>query len=246
MASMIRFAIATSCASILCAGALAAPSQGWDFRITWDTGSWIASENPGAFKIKQTKNGQTLISGQLTTGGFSSAWDLVLQGDGATPRGAFPFLTSSFNITNASAGSQNFEVYVTLNTFAIGAPTAMYGSISGSVGDTTPGSGSGATVSTWGVGESFYAATIDGAVVRTLHDHAVAVSAGPGGTANIPTMNYGPEGGPGLLGEIGIRNRFTLTAFDNAQMTSTFFVIPAPGAASALAMLGVMGLRRRR
>ena len=224
-------------ASFANAGAI----NSWDLTISWNGGTWRASENQGSFEVSQNASGQTVVMGMWNGAAWSCDWDLVLGGSN-TRGGADPFISSSFNMTNNSGVLQNFQVLVTLNTSSLASPTSIFGSVSGSVGDGNPPSG--ATVATW-AGDSFYAALMDGAVVRTLHDSPTSISAPPAGTANIPTLNYGPEGGPGLLGEIGIRNRFTLTPFDNAQMTSTFFVIPAPGAAGLL-VLGLAGTAARR
>lgn len=222
-----------------------AVGQLWDVRIGWgDNNSWLASANPTSWEMTTNDGGQTVISGSWQGAAWSCDWELIVEGAYGGLRATTPFLSSSFNMTNNTGITQNFEFMATLNTFALPGPNDMFGSISGSVGDGNPPTG--ATVSTWGPGESFYAAMIDNNIVRTLHDHNTSVSAPPAGTNNIPTLNYGPEGTIALLNEIAIRNRFTLTALDNAQMTSTFFVIPAPGAAGLLALAGLTAARRRR
>jgi uncharacterized protein (TIGR03382 family) len=66
-------------------------------------------------------------------------------------------------------------------------------------------------------------------------------SIGTSDNFGIPVMIAGPP----ALNSIGIKIAFSLTQFDQASLTSTFKVIPTPG---ALALLGVagLGLRRRR
>jgi hypothetical protein len=66
-------------------------------------------------------------------------------------------------------------------------------------------------------------------------------STGANGNFGIPAM----IGGPPALASIGIKIAFSLTQFDQASMTSTFRVIPGPGALAVLG-IGVLGLRRRR
>ncbi len=48
-----------------------------------------------------------------------------------------------------------------------------------------------------------------------------------------------------MLQDIGIEINFSLTQFDQAQITSVFVVVPAPGVIGLLA-LGALGTRRRR
>jgi len=66
-------------------------------------------------------------------------------------------------------------------------------------------------------------------------------STGTSGNFGIPVM----LGGPPALASIGIKIAFSLTQFDQASLTSTFRVIPGPGALALLG-IGALGLRRRR
>jgi hypothetical protein len=159
-----------------------------------------------------------------------------------------PFISSSFNVTNGLGTTQNFIVTVSMPAAPPFALSTMNGSISGSVLD-TDGSG-GATIATI-PGSGFYEALVDGGVAKTLYADPPGYSytAPLQGTANIPTVMFGPEPGPSLSGSIGIRNMFSLTAHDSGQMVSTFNIeelIPTPGALSLMGLCGFVATRRRR
>jgi hypothetical protein len=59
-----------------------------------------------------------------------------------------------------------------------------------------------------------------------------------------PGNNFTPLGG--FANSINSQFKFSLTSFDRASGTSTFEVIPAPGAAALLALGGLATARRRR
>ena len=160
-----------------------------------------------------------------------------------------PFISYSFNITNVSGTTQTFDLSTSIGTSGSHAgPSLIRGSTSGSINDNNL---DGVTISTV-AGSSLYSALVDGSAVRTLHDDPFSVFFPVGGT-NIPTATTVDHGlgayeniATGWNSSIGIRNHFTLTAGDTAQMVSTFEIIPTPGATALLAVAGVAAVRRRR
>lgn len=158
-----------------------------------------------------------------------------------------PFISSSFNITNGSATDQDFVVTVVSPVSSpASAPSTIAGSVSGSVLD-ADGSGGG-TISTV-PGSGFYEAFADGSLAKVLYPDppGSSFSAPLAGTANIPTISYGPEASTAsAFATIGITNTFNLTAGDAGQMVSTFLIVPTPGSAALLGLAGLAALRRRR
>lgn len=218
---------------------------GFSMNLSWGTsGSW----NLVPEAITDIQNGGDSIV--MTINWSNSNWSLSnmvveIPVDGSGYRGVTPvFINSSFNLTNNQAATQTFVVSVSQNGVGpIGPTTTIFGSNSGNVGDGP--NLNGATLGT-NLGQSFYEALIDGTPVRTLFDHPQSVVAGIGQTNAYGPGNFGPEGSIGLINSVGITNRFTLTPGDNAGMTSTFILIPAPGAAGLLGLAGLAVLRRRR
>jgi uncharacterized protein (TIGR03382 family) len=87
-------------------------------------------------------------------------------------------------------------------------------------------------------GGTLFADLLNNAVVAGAFDSATASDSFPGGGA------YSAIGTP--VSDMSSRFRFTLTANDEASGTSTYEIIPAPGAATLLALGGLFASRRRR
>lgn len=227
-----------------CVSAAQAGTSAWDIVINWgESSSWSVAAHPESFTITEEEgtNGVTAyrIIGTHTTSNWSASWDMFLDPD--------PFVSSSFSITNVSGILQTFTVTTTTPAMALGGPTTMTGSISGSVGDGNgfvDQFGNGATVRTSG-GLPFYEALVDNVGVRSLYSDPQLHSAPVGLTMGIPAQNFVGEAGPGIVSSIGIRNNFELTPGDNAQFTSTFLIVPAPAGLGVFAF-GLIALRRRR
>jgi hypothetical protein len=223
--------------------------HGLDIVVRSPSSTWVMSSNPDSYTQTVNEDGSVTLSGSWSPSGagWAAAWSLNF-GVPSEERGApSAAITSSFTITNTGAGAQNFQVQAFLPIAVPFTATGIRGSYSASLTD-DPATANGATVATQ-PGEALYAALIDNAVVRTLYSDPFAVSASGGLTAAVPTSSYGVPGfeaGPGATINIGIRNRFNLTAGDSVNMTSTLIVIPTPAGASVLALAGLVALRRRR
>ena len=124
----------------------------------------------------------------------------------------------------------------------LGAPTALSGSVGGSLTSNTT---DGATISA--VAAPIYEALIDGIVVKSLHDPPFSFStpAGVGATNPLPAIGFA-QAGPAATSTIAIELEFTLSAFDGADLTSVFEVIPGPAGWAVLSFFALGSRRRRR
>jgi hypothetical protein len=119
------------------------------------------------------------------------------------------------------------------------------------VTDTTGGSVSASSVSPAGI----YSGRVNGVTILTLmpHSTSVACNTGTGCTNTVSDNTALPQlaAGPGVATSIGIQIKFTLSAFDQAAITSRFeiinAVVPEP---TTLTLLGsgliALGFARRR
>ncbi len=206
----------------------------WDFANYPNFGTWSPDSS--------TQN-LWHYTGAWTNSSWTCNWALDLDAD--------PFVSNSFAITNNTGVVQTYSVNVTLPVFpAVPSPSATFGSVSGSLGDTNNnGFAQWATVP----GSAFYTAIIDGVPYQPLlpDPSSVTTPGIPGATVPFPLgPNFFsfPGGQPGVVTSIGITNTFTLTPGDSVTFVSTFRVdpVPAPAVGSLLGLGGLVALRRRR
>lgn len=206
----------------------------WDFTVSWGGNTWHAAANADSYTVQRNEDDIIRITGSWTTSDWACEWDLELDPD--------PFIFNDFSIRNLTGNTQDFTIEVFLGATPVAAPSDISGSISGSIADFT---GDGVELRDFN-GAALYEALVDGVSARTLYSGAQAFDAGAGLTANIPTASYADEIGPAVIDSIGLRNSFTLSAGDNAQMTSTFLIVPTPGAGALVLMAGLVASRRQR
>lgn len=87
-------------------------------------------------------------------------------------------------------------------------------------------------------GGSLFADLLTGPVTAAAFDSATDSDSFPGGG------NYAPIAGP--VTDMSSRFAFTLTAGDEASGTSSYEIVPAPGAVALLGLGGLLAARRRR
>lgn len=197
---------------------------------------YSAAANPGSWIAVPQAGGAWLVQGAYISGTVSLDFQLTLKAD--------PFATSNFNLTNTSGALGFYSTSLTLAVTPVAAPSNYQGGISGSIGDNSSTFDGAALTAFPG---AFYTALVDGAPLHQLYPTGSSVVEPFGGlTADLPALNYALGGGPAVVGTIGIRNDFTLTADDSVGMVSRFDIIPAPGAASMLGLAGFAAIRRRR
>lgn len=87
-------------------------------------------------------------------------------------------------------------------------------------------------------GGTTFADLLGASVAAAAFDSATASASSPGGGL------YAPIAGP--VSDMSARFRFTLTANDEASGTSSYEIIPAPGAVALMGVAGLFAGRRRR
>lgn len=142
-------------------------------------------------------------------------------------------------------------------TFTITSPLLSFAALDPATGRATAGvsvtdtDGNGATMSTDGdpslytsryngavPGGTLFADLLDGPVTAPAFDSATDSESFPGGGL------FAPIAGP--VSDMSARFRFELTANDEASGTSSYEIIPAPGAVALIGLGGLLAGRRRR
>jgi hypothetical protein len=156
-----------------------------------------------------------------------------------------PFVLNNILVTNTTASTQLFSVFVGLPT-TFGAPNFISGNITTSVIEGGLDTATIASVSPTAI----YQAQIDGTTVATLQNHPFALTTS---TSNSASAAFGPTlNGIPVTSNIGIQLRFSLTAGDTASILSRFDVtaIPEPTSAACvggmLMLAGTLSRRNRR
>lgn len=244
--------IAVAGTALALATAANAGVYAFNLQVEWAGQVWDTDAYPDAYQvIPGERPGQVTVVGTWVQDEWGVNFTLEFddQEEAGARSGAPRLVTSNIVLTNTTSTSQDFTVTTILPVPAKGPATLIRGANSGSVGDNSFAQ-DGATIQTATTGAPFYTALMDGSPVRTLRDGPQSFSAPGGGTATVPTTNFGIpafEFGPAVNTSIGIRNQFNLTRDDSITMNSTFLVaIPTPGAAVLLGMSGLVAIRRRR
>ena len=162
-----------------------------------------------------------------------------------------PSVNGVIAVQNMAAGTQQFQLTITLLTGPIGPSTLTGGSVAGGTTDNT---GNGSTLSTV-AGSALYSARIDGVAFQTLFPDPTSLTVvSPFESADLtPPGAFGTPipslAGPAVASSIGIRYDFLLTAGDAASFTGVFVVEPIPEPSTGLllgfGLLAVAAVERR-
>jgi len=217
--------------------ALAAPPT---VTINFDVDGNLFVANPVGSGTFGTYNFTGSTTGFVTD--YHAGWNF--NATNSVESGPLEFLSGNFTFTNLTGAAQVYDVLVTLGTTPDGPSSFVGGSVAGGLtGDA--GGGSFSTVGSAPVWTAFVGAT----QVGSLLGGPFSVLAPSFGSTPIGSGSFGTpipaQAGPGLGTSMSINFQFELGAGDQASFTSVFVlnVVPAP---SAMALLGLAGLTRRR
>lgn len=208
---------------------------------TVEFGTWILPGGTGMDPNAQTHERiGWRYQGGLAGSNWTMSWDCVVNED--------PFVDATINVTNNSATTQTFFIFMPLLISPSQVPaTSMAGSVSAVLSD-QDGSLDGATLSATTL-EPVFQGYIDGNPVinARMWDPGYALNA-PQDEANGDNNSFNNQPGPPAVSQIGVQLKFTLSAGDSASVTGTFDVVAVPGPAglSLFAAFGALAGRRRR
>ena len=178
---------------------------------------------------------------------FRASFSLVAQDTSKVDRAV---IGGTFTMINTSASTQSFDVNISASTVAQGLASLTGGSVSGTLtGDGTAGSFS--SVAGQPIWQAYIKNGANTTNVNSLLNDPYSKAVGANLVASIPGASFGtpiPSMPSVAMGDaVGIRLRFTLTAGERVDLSTTFVVqsaVPAPGALGLAAIAA--GSRRRR
>jgi hypothetical protein len=228
----------------LAAPALGLPAPAATYYLSIDeSGSyWTVDPNTAGATIDDG-DGTFTFTGSADYAEVDVTWNMTVKED--------PFINAVLGITNNTANPQTYLMIVTLPAFPPFGSGLMGGPSTITVNDSNF-SGA-ASMSSVGLTDTIYNGQVDGVNALPLLGPGLTLSCAFGGCINFtgavaglpgPTLPYAP----GLVANISIRHRFTLSPGDSATFNSFFIInpIPEPGTA-VLGLLGLvaLGLARR-
>lgn len=162
-----------------------------------------------------------------------------------------PQVTSSFNVTSGITQT-TFTINSALLSFdPIASPIGVASAFIGVTNSSFGGNTGSITLNGLHAGGAIFAARANGNA-----DTFASLIAGPGTVAVAPGLSVSYVGAnpsnpgydivPFAASDMQSQFKFSLSSFDSASGTSTYEIIPAPGAAALLGLGGLVALRRRR
>lgn len=177
-------------------------------------------------------------------GFWAVSYNLVADNDPTSDNGNI-IVTGNVVVQNLTTLPAGYSFGILLPVANAITPSSVIGG-SAAFGLTTD-SGGGSLTTTGNT--PMWQAQIDNTTVHSLFNAPFSLVNSGLGSSNA-SENFGTPipslGGPAVLNSIGILINFTLSGLDQASVTSTFVVAPAPGALALLGLAGFAGTRRRR
>ncbi|MEL6329784.1 MAG: hypothetical protein AAFR38_08995 [Planctomycetota bacterium] len=185
------------------------------------------------------ENGAILESATIIITGGSNQQET--NGSGSSNFTTNPSVSLAFAVSAGNLDT-SFTISSATNFFSTINPASALASASVTTTQDPVGLGTATTTGNFASGD-IYSAFINGSLFADLVAGTLSTSTGITGTED---SNGGVFFGVGSASSISSQFSFTLTANDLASGTSSFVIIPAPGAAAGLAMAGLFAARRRR
>ena len=224
----------------------------WADLVVPDLECWIRvnGDEPFIWNPAGTGNGvedQFDYDGMTSDSGgmWSATWDITADID--------PFISALLSLTNTTSATQTYTFTTLLPVPVFPGPTLAGGSTSISVGDIN-GDGVGTIAVDTISGQPMYSGFIDMMTATPTLSltllpptiSSLSVTQAWETVSHSETVLPPSIAGPGVMMNIAIQHKFTLTPGDQATFNSTFVVIPEPTSICLLALGSLALLKKRR
>lgn len=224
------------------------PPPDVDITLDWNDGSATIGYDLIADSDQWFYDGDELV---MVGGDESATWTLDWEARTVRPgvRGSSEFVVANIEVFNNTASTQTYWVLETKNGISVGPNVNTEGTVSSTLFDLGDGSAFMRNISSGGHdGAPIYQALIDGAQHQDLWPDGFSMNVNSVFGQDSDDDAFSDVPGPGVADSISVWLRFEVSAFDSVNVIGFFQVdpIPAPATLPALAVLGLMGGRRRR
>jgi hypothetical protein len=218
-----------------------------DISMDWNDGSSTTAYDLIKDSDEWYYEGNDLV---MIGGDSSAAWTLDWEArtGAGTTRGGSEFVVANINVFNNTLSTQTYWVLETKNGISVGPNTITEGTVSATLFDLSGDGATMANISSGGqAGSPIYQSLIDNVAHQNMWTAGYSLTAAANGN-NADDDVFDNVPGGGVVDSIGVWLRFEVTALDSVNVIGFFEVtpVPAPATLPVLAVLGLVGARRRR
>lgn len=181
----------------------------------------------------------------------NSTWRLNWEARTRAPgsRGGSEFVVANLQVFNDTLATQTYWILQSKNGINVGPNTDTSGTVSATVFDLSNNDATMQNISTGSfAGDPIYEARIDGVAHETMWNNGFNLTATAAQFSASDDDAFNNVPGSGVNDSIAVWLKFEVTPLDSVNIIGYFEVnpVPAPATLPALAVLGLLGGRRRR